>query len=129
MLSPVETTTEFFTSERSCLTCVARYAAPPASTVVPSASTTRPDEPVGGSRLPWKSLKPIIRTWTGVGVGLGCLPRWASAPVAPSDPKVNATAATTAARRSQVRLESSLIRQLLGCGRQYPRSLTDVTRG
>ena len=98
---------EFLTSARSCLTWVARYAAPPASTVVPSACTTRPDDPVGGSRLPCRSLKLITRTWTDFGVGFGCLPPCASAPVAPSDPKVNATTAITAARRNQVRLESS----------------------
>jgi hypothetical protein len=38
--------------------CVARYSTPPASTVSVAAGPTwmRPDEPVGGCRLPWKSL-------------------------------------------------------------------------
>jgi hypothetical protein len=53
---------------RSCLYHVARYSAPPASTVtgVPFEIdvTTRPFDPVGGCRFPWKSLIPRIWTCT-----------------------------------------------------------------
>jgi len=42
---------------------VARYSTPPASTV-PVAVVTRPDEPEGGARLPWKSLTAKICTFT-----------------------------------------------------------------
>ena len=56
--SPAETTSVrcgFVASRR--LTCVARLATPPASV-----SSISPDDPLGGSRLPWKSLK--ASSWT-----------------------------------------------------------------
>src|SRR4051794_24150915 len=48
-------------SASSARMCVARYAMPPATTVPPGVGTL-PPEPVGGSRLPWKSL--IASSWT-----------------------------------------------------------------
>ncbi len=46
----------------SCFRCVAKYSAPPAFTV-----PMRPDEPDGGSRFPWKSLKASSCTLTVFG--------------------------------------------------------------
>jgi hypothetical protein len=61
-----------FCCSASCASWVARYSTPPASTftAVPSAATPvwmRPPEPVGASRLPWKSLSASSWTWTGFG--------------------------------------------------------------
>src|SRR5262245_44623755 len=51
-MSPAETTkVGAGLAARSAAMCAARYVAPPART-----PSIRPDEPTGGSRLPWKSL-------------------------------------------------------------------------
>src|SRR5918995_678457 len=71
--SPADTNTEFGFVARSWRTCVARYSTPPArkhvgATQTPGAGPVRapilPPEPVGGSRLPWKSFRP--RIWISV---------------------------------------------------------------
>ncbi len=60
-MSPLTAVMEYALPLRAWRRCVARYSAPPASMVfvVPSgwSSVTRPEEPVGGSRLPCRSLK------------------------------------------------------------------------
>ncbi len=97
--SPADTTIELRFVCSSAFTCVARYSAPPASVVGP----TRPLEPAGGWRFPWKSLR--ARIWTSTDelswmIG-GCGP-----PPAAADPKP--TPATprdaTATRATEARL-------------------------
>jgi len=54
MLSPALSRIEFFDCDSRVLTCVARQAAPPASTGSATPPiTTRPLDPVGGCRFPW----------------------------------------------------------------------------
>lgn len=60
-MSPAAAVIEYLLPLRALRRWVARYSTPPASMVfvVPSASSsvTRPEDPVGGSRLPCRSLK------------------------------------------------------------------------
>jgi len=95
--SPAATTSVFlFTSD---LRWVARYAAPPASTVAPVSSTIRPPEPLGGSRLPWKSLIATSRTGTvWAAGGLGGLGKAVAGPAAIASPAA-ATPVATAMRQ------------------------------
>ena len=70
MMSPAATVTVFSWPWRASARCVARYSTPPTSLVTSTAlpvtgsirwsTVIRPDEPAGGSRLPWKSLKDRI---------------------------------------------------------------------
>src|SRR6476619_6688252 len=62
----------------------------------------RPDDPVGGSRLPCRSLNPITRTLIGLALGgVGwCFPP-ASAVVTPRVPMRRAPRPTAATRRSK----------------------------
>src|SRR5215218_10792699 len=66
--SPAATTSVFVFAIRSCLMCVAKYSAPPASTVWPGPTLTRALDPVGGSRLPCRSLN--ASSWTYVSLSL-----------------------------------------------------------
>src|SRR5919109_2493569 len=60
--SPAPTVIVFgFRSRRRSIQ-VARYSTPPASTVVVGPVWIRPPDPLGGSRLPWKSL--MASSWT-----------------------------------------------------------------
>src|SRR3954470_5759337 len=76
MLSPADTTTVFGFAARRFLMSSARYATPPATAQLLAAvhaaselaNPTRPLDPDGGFRLPWKSL--IARTWTSTLLGL-----------------------------------------------------------
>src|SRR3954468_24505684 len=78
--------------------CVATYAAPPASTVAPVSSIIRPEEPVGGSRLPWKSLRASSRT----GTVFGALLATAGAVAAANPPAATAPASTSRRRERDV---------------------------
>nr|BFF01765.1 hypothetical protein GCM10020241_34400 [Streptoalloteichus tenebrarius] len=95
MLSPPDRTTDARDCSRNRRTCVARYAAPPASTVLPSDNVTRPDEPDGGSRFPWRSLNAISR----ISSAPAPLP-WSAAAAAAGAATSASAAASADARRS-----------------------------
>lgn len=66
MMSPAATVIESSAGIRALRSSVARYSMPPAGVetslpVAGSISRMVPDEPAGGSRLPWKSL--IASSW------------------------------------------------------------------
>ena len=74
MMSPAATVSELRWPLRAWARWVARYSTPPASAVTSTglpvagsilwSTTLRPEEPLGGSRLPWKSLKDS--SWIGI---------------------------------------------------------------
>ncbi len=121
MRSPAETTKVLRFASESARTCVARYSAPPAFTV-----PTRPLEPLGGRRFPWKSLR--ARSWTSTSE-----PFWMIggllllvAPVARMSAATTATRATNVSRM-WLRIPSPLV-ECLERGKPY-RPATACSRG
>ncbi len=85
--SPAETTSEFGLAARSVRMWLARKDAPPAGTLVPpGAGRMSPPLPVGGSRLPWKSL--MASSWTSTSWGLATALGTASASAANASPRM-----------------------------------------
>src|SRR5690349_5091631 len=88
IMSPAETTALLGLVARNCAMAEESQAAPPAGTrTEPSSRRGASIDCLGGSRLPWKSLKAISLTSTGAAAERG--------PVVAQPPRTNAAAAAT----------------------------------